>query len=180
MNRYIALLRGINVGGYRKIKMDELRAMFESMQFEHVTTYIQSGNVVFDASPTSAGQLSDKITKQIETIFGYQVPVMIRTFDELNTVLEELPFKEKPGWKLYFSFLAQNVPPDSKQKLAQHASDIEQFRVADRVIYSLVDKTSDRNTNFSNGFIEKLVNMPCTTRNLRTVQKLQEMATAST
>ncbi|MDZ7693946.1 MAG: DUF1697 domain-containing protein [Balneolaceae bacterium] len=179
MNRYIALLRGINVGGYRKIKMDELRTIFESMNFKKVSTYIQSGNVVFDASPVKTKQLADQISNQIQTSFGHDVPVIIRTAEELKSVLEDLPFQEKSGWKVYFSFLPEHPSKNDLKKLTEHSGDIEHFKVADRTIYSLVDKTSDRKPNFSNGFIEKLVKMPCTTRNLRTVQELVKMAEAS-
>lgn len=176
MYRYIALLRGINVGGYRKIKMDDLRAMFTDMQCENVATYIQSGNVVFDAPEENPKMLARQISDQIDQFFGHEVPVIILTKDELERACHELPFEQKSGWKIYFSFLPKQPAQKPFEKLQEYASEIEHFHTAERVIYSFIDKTSNQTPNFSNAFIEKLVNMPSTTRNLRTVNKLMDMA----
>ncbi|MGK7371429.1 MAG: DUF1697 domain-containing protein, partial [Candidatus Halalkalibacterium sp. M3_1C_030] len=78
MTRYIALLRGINVGGHRKIKMDDLKVMLDLAGLENISTYIQSGNVIFDTEINDRAKLSELISEQIKDTFGYDVPVIIR------------------------------------------------------------------------------------------------------
>jgi uncharacterized protein (DUF1697 family) len=84
---YIALLRGINVGGHRPLKMEELRQMFVMLGFENVSTYIQSGNVVFDAADQDESQLATKIKNQIADTFEYDVPMIICTVEQLQKTL---------------------------------------------------------------------------------------------
>ncbi len=80
---YISMLRGINVGGHKRIKMDKLRASFEALGFEQVETYIQSGNAVFKTKKTSTSVLSRKIEEKILSDFGFSVSVISRSSDEM-------------------------------------------------------------------------------------------------
>lgn len=178
MNRYIAFLRAINVGGYRKIKMDDLRNMFESMGCENVQTYIQSGNVVFDSDESDSTLLSQSIEKEIESEFGHDVPVMIRTPNDLKKLISENPFdsKNKDPFKLYVFFFLQAPPLEKQQKLKELSSDIEKFDFVDGDLFSLIDKSTDQKVNFSNSFVEKLFGIPGTNRNWKTVNKMLEMA----
>ena len=171
MKTFIAFLRAINVGGHRKIKMADLRAMFESMSFKNVKTYIQSGNVVFYATNDNAKELSEIIKKQIDDSFSHDVPVLIRTPKELKDLLGSFPFEEKEGWKGYISFLSDKPDAESIQKLESLSSGIEKFKVADNNLYAFVDKETDQKPNFTNGFIEKQLELHATTRNLKTVQE---------
>lgn len=175
-NRYVALLRGINVGGHRKIRMADLRQMFRSMGLSNVDTYIQSGNVVFVASEADPSEIADKISQQIEETFGHEVPVIIRTPSELKTALLQFPFEEKEGWKGYISFLPERPPPDRLQELKSKSGSIEQFEGRGSDIYSIVNKQAAEKPLFSNSFIERQMDMPVTTRNLRTVSKIIELA----
>lgn len=176
MNRYIALLRAINVGGYRKIKMNDLKAMMRSLGFENVDTYIQSGNIVFDA-PTDAPQtLGSTITKNIKSQFGYDVPAIIRTQAEFAAILASVPFEPNEGWKRYISFLTKTPERAATRELENLSTDIELFEVQGAHVYSLVNKQADIKPRFSNGFIEKQLDMPATTRNLRTSQKIMDLA----
>lgn len=95
MTTYIALLRGINVGGHRSLKMEDLRELFSSMGFDNVTTYIQSGNVIFDASSKDETVLARRIKAQIEDTFGYDVPVIIYSAKRLQKILDEVPFEKR-------------------------------------------------------------------------------------
>lgn len=176
MKTYIAFLRAINVGGYRKIKMADLKAMFESLGFKNVNTYIQSGNVVFDAPEEKAEELSGIITQQIEDAFGHDVPVLIREPDTLKLLLEKFPFEEEEGWKRYIGFLSEKPDPDSAENLETASSNIESFEVFEDNLFVFVDKTTDQKPSFSNGFIEKELGMHATTRNLRTIRKVLELA----
>lgn len=178
MNRYIALLRAINVGGYRKIKMDDLREMFSSMGFNNPETYIASGNVVFEAPEEVHERLAGRIKKQIDDTFGHDVPVVIRTAGEMEAVLDRVPFESKEGWRLYITFLPSAPSSDISVELESLSSGIEKFRVLKREVFSFVNKKTSKKPNFSNNFIEKHFDMQGTTRNLRTVRKIQELASA--
>lgn len=176
MTRYIALLRGINVGGHRKLKMADLRVMLSDMGLENVQTYIQSGNVVFEAPENDTDDLSQRIKRQIEKTFGYEVPVIICTVSNLKSILANIPFKKKKGWKRYITFLSHQPDKAQQEKLETRSSNIELFRVGDGVVYAHVDKQTDEKPLFSGSFIQKQLNIPATNRNLRTVTKLLKLA----
>ena len=176
MTRFIALLRGINVGGHRKIKMDDLKEMLVLANLENISTYIQSGNVIFDAELNDKANLSALISKQIEATFGFDVPVIIRSPEELRKALAGFPFQEKEGWKGYISFVANEPDSETKKQWISSSSDIEKLAVGGNHLFSLVNKQSDEKPQFSNTFVEKTVGVPATTRNLRTVRKIIEMS----
>src|SRR3954470_18717916 len=90
--RYVALLRGINVGGGNMIKMDELKAVFTQLGFENVVSYINSGNLAFDAAKASESELVDKIEKAVEPRFGKRVHVMVRDQKDIERILKNNPF----------------------------------------------------------------------------------------
>ena len=110
---YVALLRGINVGGRNKLPMRELAAMFVEAGCEDVRTYIQSGNVVFRADPSLADGLSARITTVIAASHGYQIPVVIRTAADLARVVRGNPLLADGAdpTKLYVGFLAEASDP---------------------------------------------------------------------
>lgn len=176
METYIALLRGINVGGHRKIKMDDLKEMFHDLGFKNVTAYIQSGNVIFDASESKRNALSHVIMQKIKDTFGHDVPVIIRSPAELERTLKEFPFKEKEGWKGYISFLSDKPVPERAKELETMSTDIEKFAVKNIAVCTLVDKGTPEKPLFSNNFIEKKLGNHATSRNLRTVRKILEFA----
>lgn len=178
MNRYIALLRGINVGGYRKIRMEGLKEMFRGMGFENVTTYIQSGNVIFESNLKDCQKLSGAIKEQIEISFGHNVSVIIRTSEEVEKILARFPFEEKNEWKGYISFLSGMATEDQKRDLKSKSSDIEKFIPGDQEVYSFVNKGASQKLLFSNSFVEKELAMEATTRNLRTVTKILEVVSS--
>src|SRR5271154_6063977 len=105
---YLALLRGINVGGKNKLPMITLAEMFVEAGCKDVRTYIQSGNVIFNASPSVYSRISDRITAQIAKQLGYRTPVILRTAGQLREVLEGNPFLTLGGDEkaLYVMFLA--------------------------------------------------------------------------
>ena len=91
--RFIAFLRGINVGG-RTVKMERLRQIFEELGFHKVRSYINSGNIFFDSSEEDRSLLTEKIERHLHSTLGYEVPVFLRTADELQAILEQDPFKD--------------------------------------------------------------------------------------
>jgi uncharacterized protein (DUF1697 family) len=92
MITYIAILRGINVSGKRIIKMDALKEMLTELNFEKVRTYIQSGNIVFEAKNTNANQLEKTLPAEIKKQFGFDVPVIVLDIDELKSIITKNPF----------------------------------------------------------------------------------------
>lgn len=176
MERYIALLRGINVGGHRKIKMDSLRESFSSGGFQNVQTYIQSGNVIFDSKTVDASRLSEEIESLIKKDFGHDVPTIIRTPGEISTILNRFPFEEKAGWKRYVSFLSGEPDTGSKKQIELLSTNIEMFSVKGSHLLSIVNKNTDEKPRFSNSFVETKTDLLSTTRNLGTVKSILDLS----
>ena len=113
MNTFISMLRGINVSGQKKIKMAELRNLYESLGLANVQSYLQSGNVLFNSPEPDAENLAKSIESRIEETFGYAVPVLNRSVLEFQQVIDSNPFlndrSEDPA-RLYVTFLV-NPPP---------------------------------------------------------------------
>lgn len=85
MTTYISILRGINVSGKNIIKMDALKTLYQSLEFDNITTYIQSGNVIFTSSLSDTTLLEQKISGQIKSNYGYEIPVIVMKFEQLKT-----------------------------------------------------------------------------------------------
>lgn len=116
MSKYVAFLRGINLGK-RQIKMAELKALLESEGYEDVRTLLASGNVVFTARENDKGMLRAKLEKSIKDQFGFNVPVILRSDKEIGALIDSDPFKGvkvTPQTRLYITFLSE--PPKSKLK----------------------------------------------------------------
>jgi len=168
--KFVAFLRAINVGGTKIIKMDDLKRMFESFGLANVQTYIQSGNVVFEskASPT----LETRIEAQLETTLGYRVETFVRDMDEVAGIAKKPPFEPKENETLHVVFLRQEPEKKAVQELLSHESKADSFLVHGREAYNL---RHDRDASvFSNQFIEKILKLPGTTRNLNTIRKIVE------
>lgn len=172
MKKYIAFLRAINVGGAKIIKMEDLKKMFESFGCLNVQTYIQSGNVIFEAKE-SAG-LEAKIEAQLEKALGYKVETFLRTMDEAAKIASRPAFEPKDGETLHIVFLrkSRGVKKESEQNLLSFKSEADDFAMRGSEVYNL---RRDRDKSvFSNQFIEKILNAEGTTRNLTTLRKIVE------
>jgi uncharacterized protein (DUF1697 family) len=177
MSNYIAMLRGINVGGHCIIKMEQLRASFAALGFSNVKSYIQSGNVVFEATNDSAVNLPEKIAQMILRDFGFSVPVFLRTSKEMEEVIKRNPLLKLPGIdqsKLHVTFLAGEPPKTAPASLQPLAAKSEQFCVVGREIY-LYCPDGYGITKLSNTAIEKKLSVGATTRNWKTVHTLLAM-----
>jgi uncharacterized protein (DUF1697 family) len=172
--KYAAFLRGINVGGHRLVKMEDLRRIFESLDFAGVKTYIQSGNVIFQtAAETGVAGLTEKIERRLQESLGFEVRAMLRTLDELSEIAARNPFKEpEAGAKAYISFLSAAPDAEAKSSLASLSGDFEVFRFAERELYCLIRPGKPGKELFSNNFIEKRLKVAATTRNPATVNKV--------
>lgn len=177
MTTYIALLRAINVGGHRKIKMKDLRGMFNSMGFKNVKTYIQSGNVIFSTSETDMEKLAGFIETEIESRFGHDVPVMIRTQRQFEKLILRNPFegREKDPFRLYVTFFRETPPDEKQNELMDLSSDTEIFEFTDGELFSLINKKSGKKEMFSNNFVEKVCGISGTSRNWNSVNKILDL-----
>ncbi len=173
MKKYIALLRGINVGGKAKLKMADLKLLFEDLGFEAVATYIQSGNVVFAAK--NGKGLEEKISKEIKSKFGYEVPVLVKTTAEIEKIVKDCPFEKDKKEASYFVLLKK--PP--QKELVKAAEQLnypdEEFVITDECVY-LYCATGYGKAKLNNNLFEKKLKVSATTRNYRTLLKLVEMA----
>lgn len=177
MLRYIALLRGINVSGHRMIKMSELREMLQSVGTESVQTYIQSGNVVFE-STEQPEPLRQRIERQILEVFGFEVPVVLRTVEQMAHIAEACPFPVDTlaeGERLFVSFIADTPASAAIDGLSlTKGNGIDEFRVVQNEIYILY-RQSVHQSSLSNAYFERKLGVAATSRNWRTVTKLVEM-----
>jgi uncharacterized protein (DUF1697 family) len=178
MTRYISILRGINVGGNRKILMKDLNSLFEKLGFSKVETYIQSGNVIFESDINgSTPDLEVKIQRAIAETFGLDVPVIVRTADEWAQSIVNNPFwKEKDADidRLHLTCLKE-VPSQElieKIKLFQFLPDRYEIIGKDVFIFCAAGYGASK---LVNSFFESKLKVSATTRNWKTVMKLHEM-----
>lgn len=174
---YVAFLRGINVGGHKLIKMQELSRMFESFGLKHVKTIIASGNVMFESSEKNESPLARNIEKRLQEQLGYRVDVMLRSLSAIEEILLKNPFQKiKCGndIKLYVTFLAEETPHKLKLPFKSSKKDFEIVSMSGREVFSLSFKTSDGRFGNSAGFIEKEFKVPATTRNWNTLRRIME------
>jgi len=178
---YVALLRGVNVGGHRLIKMAELKRLFEAMGFGRVRTHIQSGNVVFTSSDALPEPLRQRIEREIAARFGFPVTVVLRTAAELERIIAACPFPADTlaeGENLYLALLADAPSPQAVERLRTSESGSDEFRIIGREVY-LLYRRSARDTLLTNAFLERTLGVAATTRNWRTMRTLAEMASAT-
>jgi uncharacterized protein (DUF1697 family) len=179
METYISVLRGINVGGHRTILMNDLKALYESLGFSDIITYVQSGNVIFKTSgihPDSA--LAETIEKAIDEKYLFKVPVIIRTVKEMQSILLSNPFLKEDGIdmeKLAVTFLEQEPSSKDINKITSYDFPPDRFRILGKEIY-LHCPSGFGNTKLSNTFFESKLHLKATTRNWKTVLKLTEFS----
>ena len=172
--KYIALLRGINVSGHKKIPMAELRALLTDSGLENVQTYIQTGNVIFDAA-ASPEILKNQIEVAIKNHFGFDVSVLVITPKVLRQIFDDCPFSEEKKQSSYFSLL-YDAP---KQELIDAVAEIkypnEEVSIAKNCIYFYCS-TGYGKTKYNNNFFEKKLNVTATARNYKTMLKLLSLS----
>lgn len=181
MITYIALLRGINVGGKNKIKMSELKRVFEMIGLNNVQTYIQSGNVIFKSNETEK-PLRKKIEHEIEDSFGFSVTVVLRTATEFDQIIKNYPFTEEEVRKSepssqaesqYIALLTKVPLQENIVQLEAYKGEKDDCRIIGREVFLLFHH-SIRNSKLANN-LHKL-NVPTTVRNWKTIFRLDELA----
>jgi len=178
MKTYIALLRGINVGGHKKVPMAELRELLTKSGFKNVKTYIQSGNVVFQSSEVNKDELEVKIKTSILNHFGFEVSVLVRSREQLNTVFENCPFSEEKKVNSYFSILSEVPNKDLVKEAYEKTYKNEEYVILNDALYFYC-ANGYGNAKFSLNYFERKLKVNATSRNYRTMAKLLEMASTN-
>lgn len=173
LQRSIALLRAINVGGHT-VKMDQLRALFEELGFANVTTYIASGNVIFDAPPEDTPELEGRIEQHLRAALGYEVITFVRSAAELAAVAAYAPFppSSDPIHGMYVSFMKAPLPAETVQRLLALNTATDEFHAHGREFYWLCRTRLSESPLFTGTLLAKTVGVPTTMRNVTTVRKL--------
>ncbi len=178
---YAALLRGINVGGSRKVPMAELRAVLEGLGHGGVQTYLQSGNAVFSSARQDPAALARELEAAIEAHFGFRVPCLVLDGAYLRAVAEACPFPaaELEGRQLHATFCSEQPGPERFAALDAAAYLPEEYRVGDRVVYLYAPNGLGR-SKLAEALARPAVvkGIDATTRNWNTVAKLVELTRA--
>jgi uncharacterized protein (DUF1697 family) len=175
MNTYIALFRGINVGGNNILPMLELVSVLEELGLSKIRTYIQSGNVVFQSENTDSVGLSQKICAAIKKHHSFVVQVLILDVSEFGNAIASNPFPEAKAEPntLHFFFLSSLPEKPNLEALESVKKDSEQFRLIDKVFYLYAPEGVGRSKLATK--VEKVLGVATTARNWRTVSKIMEM-----
>ena len=174
MRTWVALFRGINVGGNNVLPMKELVAVLEDLGARDVGTYVQSGNAVFRSEEMDAPALSDRIGAGIKERHGFEPRVLLLGSGELEKAVRSNPFPEAEPKTLHLYFLSSAPERPDLGALEGIKGDRERFVLEDRVFYLHAPNGVGRSKLAANA--EKLLGIPATARNWRTVRKVMEMA----
>ena len=174
--KFVALLRGINVGGKNKIKMETLREVCGSLGFQNVKTYINSGNVIFETAKTDDKILAAKIEGAIANEFTLKIKVIVRTMAEIENVAANNPFagRFKNDKDLHVFFLNEELTKEKRELLLSNNNENEMFAVQNREIFCLL-RVSVLDSLIGKDYIGKKLKVSATARNWRTVNKILEL-----
>lgn len=175
MDIYISFLRGINVSGKNRIKIDELKDLYEAIGFRNIKTYIQSGNVIFTSKEQNIDDRGTAIKEQIRAKYGYNVEVFVRTPSELKKIIDSAPVADKDISKFHVTFLSSVPSVSQLENIMKKKSETEFILIDKKTVY-LYCPDGYGKTKLSNNFLEKKLNVSATTRNWKTVNKLIELA----
>jgi uncharacterized protein (DUF1697 family) len=181
MIKYVALLRGINVGGNKLIKMADLSRIFASLGLKNVKTYIQSGNVLFESAKSDPVALTEHIEKGLRAAVGFEVPVVLRTVAEIEAIAKLNPFskvKADADAKLYVTFLVEALKTKPKVPLLSPKKDCEIIHLNPREVFIVAFRMGNGRYGESMALIEKEFGKAVTTRNWNTVIKILALAGA--
>lgn len=173
---FVAFLRGINVGGKHIVPMKTLAEMFTAAGCEQVRTFIQSGNVVFAATPVVAAKVPAVIGNQIRKQLGHEAPVVLRSGEQFERVIAENPFakrKDFENWS-HVLFCADKLSPTAVKLLDASRSPGDELACGVQEIYVWLPNGAGK-SKLTNAYFDRTLGTICTQRNWRTVRKLSEM-----
>ena len=170
MKTYVAFLRGINVGGHKKVTMTVLRDLLAKTGFQNVQTYIQSGNVIFQSSE-KASELEKTIQNSILNHFGFEVSVLVKTNKEIQTILTNCPFSEAKKMESYYIILNRIPETNLVEEAAKITYVNEEIIIKKDCLYFYSSAGYGR-TKFNMNTYERKLKVVCTSRNHKTMVKL--------
>ncbi|HMD30355.1 MAG TPA: DUF1697 domain-containing protein [Candidatus Acidoferrales bacterium] len=174
----ISMLRGVNLAQHHRVKMDALRALYQSLKLRDPQTFIQSGNVLFRTEEKDLARLAARIQKGIETKFGFRSDVILRTVAEMKDVIRRNPFAARRGIdprKLLVTFLATGPGAEIRRQCLAIKADPEELHIDGRELYIYFPNGVAR-PKLSWSVLERTLKTTGTARNWNSVQKLLEMA----
>ncbi len=186
MTKYIAILRGINVGTGRKVPMADLKKLCESLELQQVQSYIQSGNLVFELpNQEPIPELEARLQKAFSEAFGFEIPVLIRTSEEWANSISQNPFLKEENMdieRLHLTCLKELPSPELLEKIKtfqylpvrQAHGEPDRFEILGRDVFVFCAAGYGK-TKLTNSFFESKLKSPATTRNWKTVMQLNEM-----
>ena len=170
MDKYMAFLRAINVGGHT-VKMDRLHELFESLGFANVETFIASGNVIFETKEGNTASLEKKIAAHLEKSLGYQVDTFLRTVQEVAEIEQRSPFKvERKGDNVYVALMHETPGSAKKSALMALKNKANEFAIRGREVYWL--RLNKDDSIFLKTSLEKILGVSATMRNMTTINRI--------
>jgi uncharacterized protein (DUF1697 family) len=174
VTRCVAFLRAVNVGG-RIVKMDTLKAQFEALGLAQVSTFIASGNVIFETRARDLAALEHKIERQLQQAFGFEVDTFIRSTAELAAIAAYRPFGDEADAAPTFVVGFVAAPLDAAQRAIVSGFDIvhDAFHLQGRELYWM-SRLKQSDARFSNAFFERALGLRATFRGMKTVRRIAE------
>jgi uncharacterized protein (DUF1697 family) len=175
--KYISFIRGINVSGKNPVKMSDLAIRYANLGFKNIRTYIQSGNVFFDAEVKDVLWLENEIQKMFLQVFGYEVRVIVLTTESLQKIYQANPFVHagiSNFEKLHLTLLSGIPPRMDIIKLSELKDSEDKYELIENAIYIYCENGYGR-TKLNNNFFEKKLKLSATTRNWNTIESLVKL-----
>ena len=174
--KYVAFLRGINVGRKNKIQMESLREVCASIGFENVKTYINSGNIIFETSKTDDKKLAERIENAIEKESGLQIKTIVRSIEEIEEIVKNNPFagQFENDKDVHIFFLEEEMADEKRELLLSNNNENETYAVKNREIFCWL-KVRVLDSLMGKDYIAKKLKVSSTARNWRTVNKILEI-----
>jgi len=179
MTRHVAFLRAVNVAGHARVQMSAVRELFAAAGGTNVATYIQSGNVLFDARAADAAAIVSRAQERLEQAFGERPEVMLRTLAQIAALAESSPFAQSsavPTDKLYVAFLARSPRISPVPPFASKPERLEAIEVRGREVLIVSKPKKSGFFGMPSLFVERALGVPATCRNWSTVVKLAGLA----
>ena len=177
MTKYVALLRGINVGGNKKVQMSDLKKAFVKIGLRNIKTILASGNVIFESELESIDKLIIEISKMLEHTFKFPIRIMLMKFCDIEKLIALNPYKAikvTPQTRLYTTFLSEKHKNKLGVNYISHDKSFKIISVTDNTVFSVLD-LSISNTPEAMNALEKIYGQNITTRNWNTVLKIAKL-----
>ena len=175
MNTYIVLLKGINVGGHKKVPMAELRELLSKSGFKNVQTYIQSGNIILQSLEKNTQKIEVTIKKAILDSFGFEVSVLVLTRFNLKRIFDDSPFSEEKKKASYFMMLHDTPNDELVKEASEKVYEGEEYKIIKDCIYYYCEKGFGQ-AKFNVNFFERKLKTFATARNYNTMVKLLSLS----